>query len=71
MDVSASKVNRLQLHLTPGEAERLRNVSYQRQLEAGMERPGRAGLTADRIGDSPPWVPQDQREGTQDSDGAK
>lgn len=71
MSVSTRKVNRLQLHLTPAEAERLRNVSYQRQLEAGMKRPGRAGLTADRIGDSPLWVPQDQREGTQNSDGAK
>jgi hypothetical protein len=71
MNVSTSKVNRLQLRLTPAEAERLRNVSYQRQLEAGMKHPGRAGLTADRIGDSPPWVPQDQPEGTHDSDGAK
>lgn len=46
------------LHLTPKEAERLRNVSYQRQLEAGMSKAGSAGMTADRLGDSEAWVPQ-------------
>ncbi|KAH7128454.1 hypothetical protein B0J11DRAFT_525003 [Dendryphion nanum] len=45
------------LRLTPAEAERLRKVSYQRQLEAGMQNPGRAGLTADRLGDSELWTP--------------
>ncbi|KAF1914595.1 hypothetical protein BDU57DRAFT_588860 [Ampelomyces quisqualis] len=43
------------LHLTPREAERLRKVSYQRQLEAGMRNPGSAGLTADRLGDADQW----------------
>ncbi|KAF6808531.1 hypothetical protein CSOJ01_07480 [Colletotrichum sojae] len=47
----------LYLRLTPAEAERLRNVSYKRQLEAGMKCPGRAGITADRIGDSDKWQP--------------
>ena len=47
----------LQLHLTPAEHERLRNVSYQKQLEAGMKNPGSAGLTTDRLGDAEPWVP--------------
>ncbi|KAK0735162.1 hypothetical protein B0T26DRAFT_737583 [Lasiosphaeria miniovina] len=47
------------LHLTPAEHERLRNVSYQRQVEAGMKNPGRAGLTADRLGDSALWTPQE------------
>ncbi|CAJ2501359.1 Uu.00g042120.m01.CDS01 [Anthostomella pinea] len=47
----------LYLHLTPVEAERLRRVSYQRQLEAGMRQPGSAGLTADRLGDSEKWMP--------------
>lgn len=61
--------NSFQLHLTPAEADRLRNVSYQRQLEAGMKHPGRAGLTADRLGDSSLWTPQDRRE--QDSEGEK
>lgn len=42
----------LYLHLTPVEAERLRKVSYQRQLEAGMRHPGNAGLTATRLGDT-------------------
>ncbi|SPN99695.1 uncharacterized protein DNG_02546 [Cephalotrichum gorgonifer] len=45
------------LRLTPVEHERLRNVSYQRQVEAGMRNPGMAGLTADRLGDSIPWKP--------------
>ncbi|KAJ6437283.1 microtubule associated protein [Purpureocillium lavendulum] len=45
------------LQLTPAESERLRNVSYQRQLEAGHKNPGRSGLTADRIGDAALWVP--------------
>ncbi|KAI0411787.1 hypothetical protein F5X98DRAFT_380427 [Xylaria grammica] len=45
------------LHLTPVEHERLRNVSYQRQLEAGMKHPGSAGLTSDRLGDANKWAP--------------
>jgi hypothetical protein len=52
-----------QLHLTPREAERLRNVSYQRQLEAGMRNPGSAGITSDRLGDADKWMP-DQRVAT-------
>ncbi|KAH7330652.1 hypothetical protein B0J17DRAFT_619972 [Rhizoctonia solani] len=40
------------IHLTPGEAARLRKVSYQRQLEAGMDRPGSMGTTSDRLGDN-------------------
>ncbi|KAJ4398910.1 hypothetical protein N0V91_009864 [Didymella pomorum] len=49
------------LHLTPREAERLRQVSYTRQLEAGMHNPGSAGLTADRLGDAKPWIAEDRR----------
>ncbi|EEP77114.1 conserved hypothetical protein [Uncinocarpus reesii 1704] len=45
------------LRLTPFEAERLRSISYQRQQEAGMRNPGRAGLTADRLGDATTWKP--------------
>lgn len=45
------------LGLTPFEHERLRNISYQRQKEAGMKNPGRAGLTADRLGDAALWKP--------------
>ncbi|KAI0427089.1 hypothetical protein F5Y09DRAFT_350660 [Xylaria sp. FL1042] len=48
----------LYLRLTPSEHDRLRNVSYQRQLEAGMKNPGRGGLTADRLGDAVRWAPQ-------------
>lgn len=49
----------LYLHLTPAEAERLRRVSYQRQLEAGMKNPGNAGLTVQRVGDAEPWTPKE------------
>ncbi|KAM0717362.1 hypothetical protein Q7P37_007214 [Cladosporium fusiforme] len=42
----------LYLHLTPAEAERLRKVSHERQLERGFKRPGSAGLTSDRLGDA-------------------
>jgi hypothetical protein len=35
-----------QLHLTPRESERLRQVSYDRQVEAGFKNPGHAGLVA-------------------------
>ncbi|PKS12544.1 hypothetical protein jhhlp_000752 [Lomentospora prolificans] len=48
------------LRLTPAEHERLRKISYQRQLEAGMQNPGSAGLTADRLGDSDKWYPREQ-----------
>ncbi|KAF4989794.1 hypothetical protein FGRMN_8886 [Fusarium graminum] len=44
------------LRLTPAEAQRLRKVSYRRQLEAGMGNPGNAGLTAQRLGDAEPWA---------------
>ncbi|KAK4618221.1 hypothetical protein CLAFUW4_12539 [Fulvia fulva] len=45
----------LYLRLTTAEAERLRKVSYERQLERGMIQPGSAGLTSDRLGDCGPW----------------
>jgi uncharacterized membrane protein len=44
------------LSLTPAEGERLRKVSYEKQLEAGMKNPGSAGLTVDRWGDAEKWV---------------
>ncbi|KAF2649820.1 hypothetical protein K491DRAFT_610042 [Lophiostoma macrostomum CBS 122681] len=44
------------LHLTPRETERLRKVSYQRQLEAGMSNPGSAGLVVQKYGDAEPWI---------------
>ncbi|KAI5809815.1 hypothetical protein DFH27DRAFT_161269 [Peziza echinospora] len=41
------------IRLTPGEDARLRQYSYQRQLEAGNTRyPGNAGTTRDRVGDA-------------------
>lgn len=50
------------LRLTPKEGERLRKISYQRQLEAGFKHPGSAGLTADRLGDADAWEPPQTRE---------
>lgn len=44
------------LRLTPVEAERLRKISYQRQLEAGMRQPGNEGLTVQKFGDAAPWA---------------
>jgi uncharacterized membrane protein len=46
------------LNLTPGETNRMRAVSYERQLEAGFAHPGSAGITADRWGDAHPWQPE-------------
>ncbi|WPH04710.1 Hypothetical protein R9X50_00760300 [Acrodontium crateriforme] len=47
----------LYLNLTPAESERLRRVSYERQLERGFSHPGSAGLTVDRLGDAEQWMP--------------
>ncbi|KAI9091118.1 hypothetical protein DFS34DRAFT_643755 [Phlyctochytrium arcticum] len=51
----------LYLGLTPRENERLRTISYQKQLEAGMLEPGSAGLTAQRFGDANGWNPRDEQ----------
>ncbi|KAK6820856.1 hypothetical protein PG987_015256 [Apiospora arundinis] len=49
------------LRLTPAEHNRLRAISYQRQLAAGVRNPGSAGLTVDRLGDSDGlWKPREQ-----------
>ena len=45
------------LRLTPAESERLRIVSYEKQLAAKMNHPGSAGLTVDRFGDAEAWHP--------------
>ncbi|KAI4156893.1 MAG: hypothetical protein L6R39_000939 [Caloplaca ligustica] len=45
------------LGLTPRESERLRRISYEKQLEAGFANPGSAGLTSDRWGDADKWTP--------------
>ena len=49
------------LHLTPREHERLRQVSYEKQLEAGFKNPGSAGLVPQRIGDANPWFPAEKQ----------
>lgn len=48
-------IRALQLRLTPKESDRLRQVSYERQLEKGMSRPGYAGLVPERFGDAEPF----------------
>lgn len=45
------------LNLTKNESERLRQVSYEKQVKAGLRHPGSAGLTCDRWGDVAPWKP--------------
>ena len=45
------------LNLTPREAQRLRQVSYERQLEGGYEKPGSAGLVVENWGDAEEWKP--------------
>ncbi|KAL0942137.1 uncharacterized protein CTRU02_200023 [Colletotrichum truncatum] len=57
----------LYLHLTPSEAERLRRISYHRQLEAGMKNAGNAGLTVQRLGDAEPWLPPNELQRTEDN----
>ena len=48
------------LKLTPREGERLRQVSYERQLERGFANPGSAGLVIEKFGDAEPWVPRER-----------
>ena len=50
------------LKLTPRENERLRQVSYEKQLERGFANPGSAGLVLEKFGDAEPWVPKEIRE---------
>jgi hypothetical protein len=60
------------LRLTPAEGERLRQVSYEKQLEKGHSKPGSSGLTADRLGDARRWMPSEdkpQKSGVPSNDG--
>jgi hypothetical protein len=50
------------LALTPREAQRLRMVSYERQLESGMNNPGSAGFVIERVGDADEWKPLETAE---------
>lgn len=50
------------LHLTKAETERLRRVSYERQVARGMRPAGRAGITSDRLGDEEEWKPPVKKE---------
>lgn len=54
------------LRVTPRKSNRLRNVSYQRQIEGKMKHPGSAGLTSDRLGNADMW-----QRASQSTDGAK
>lgn len=47
----------LYLRLTPRETNRLRYVSYKKQLAAGMRNPGSAGLVVQSWGDADAWEP--------------
>ncbi|KAF7983468.1 hypothetical protein HWV62_21760 [Athelia sp. TMB] len=47
----------LYIMLTPREHERLRRVSYERQLARGYTNPGSAGLVPEMIGDMDKWAP--------------
>ena len=46
------------LHLTPREAKRLRQVSYERQVAAGYRNPGYSGSSVERWGDADKWQPE-------------
>ncbi|RPA84939.1 hypothetical protein BJ508DRAFT_20308 [Ascobolus immersus RN42] len=46
------------IRLTAGESERLRVVSWERQMERGWKNAGSVGSTGDRWGDAPKWVPE-------------
>ncbi|MCJ1395272.1 hypothetical protein MMC18_008156 [Xylographa bjoerkii] len=48
------------LNLTPRESQRLRQVSYERQLEIGYDQPGSAGLVIERCGDAEAWQPTEK-----------
>lgn len=50
------------LRLTPSEHERLRQVSYYKQMERGMLNAGSAGTTAQRFGDADKWVPKENQQ---------
>lgn len=56
----------LYLALTPKETQRLRQVSYERQLERGYKNPGSAGLVPEKLGDFDPWVPKTDSNGSGD-----
>ena len=49
------------LRLTPRESERLRQVSATRQMEAGYENPGSAGLVVEKFGDANPWQSREEQ----------
>ena len=46
------------LNLTPRESRRLRQVAYERQMEAGFKNPGSGGLVPERFGDADAWQPE-------------
>lgn len=45
--VRKTHADKSQLHLTPKESHRLRQVSFERQSKAGFKNPGRAGIVAE------------------------
>jgi hypothetical protein len=53
----AFRTRKIYLALTSTKTERLRQVSYMQQLEAGYKHPGSAGLTVYRLGYAAEWHP--------------
>lgn len=51
----------LYIMLTPKEHERLRKVSWERQMERGYRNPGSAGLVPEMVGDMDAWNPPVQK----------
>lgn len=48
------------LKMTPREANRLRQISYEKQCSRSFKFPGSSGLVAERLGDADPWYPKEE-----------
>jgi len=48
------------LRLARRESQRLRMVSYERQLAVGYKTPGGAGFVVEKFGDTEPWMPRSE-----------
>lgn len=53
----------LYLHFTPAETERLKQISYERQLAKGYKHPGGAGISSLKFGDANPYIPVQRNHG--------
>lgn len=57
------------LRLTPAESDRLKQVSYERQLAKGYKNPGAAGLSSQRFGDANPFHPEERKRVDEEENG--